>query len=255
MRIFKSTKGRLIILLMFLLPLIDFIQHIYNDIILLGSFDPENHPAFTSFLSGSTMGHFTQILLSFILPLYFLLLYADSYTTDRNSGYLKCLIMRVGKKEYYKTKFKIAAIVPSVIMFFSLLLNFLLCIFFFHSGSSFGGMEEYYHDMNKWFIFGYNHPYIYYFIYIITYCFVCGLCSVLGLCFSIIFRNHYIAYPVSFFVWIIQAIFPYGVGNSIQPFTEYGFNHYLSGLIIFSATVLMVFIVTYFMGLRNKDEI
>ncbi|MDB8744936.1 hypothetical protein PNU62_07895 [Ruminococcus bicirculans] len=61
-------------------------------------------------MSGSTMGHFTQILLSFILPLYFLLLYADSYTTDRNSGYLKCLIMRVGKKEYYKTKFKIAAI-------------------------------------------------------------------------------------------------------------------------------------------------
>ena len=179
MRIFKSTKGRLIILLMFLLPLIDFIQHIYNDIILFGSFDPENHPAFTSFLSGSTMGHFTQILLSFILPLYFLLLYADSYTTDRNTGYLKCLIMRVGKKEYYKTKFKIAAIVPSVIMFFSLLLNFLLCIIFFHSGSSFGGMEEYYHDMNKWFIFGYNHPYIYYFTYIITYCFVCGLCSVL----------------------------------------------------------------------------
>ena len=163
--------------------------------------------------------------------------------------------MRVGKKEYYKTKFKIAAIVPSVIMFFSLLLNFLLCIIFFFFFSSFGGMEEYYHDMNKWFIFGYNHPYIYYFIYIITYCFVCGLCSVLGLCFSIIFRNHYIAYPVSFFVWIIQAIFPYGVGNSIQPFTEYGFNHYLSGLIIFSATVLMVFIVTYFMGLRNKDEI
>ena len=77
------------------------------------------------------MGHFTQILLSFILPLYFLLLYADSYTTDRNSGYLKCLIMIVGKKEYYKTKFKIAAIVPSVIMFFSLLLNFLLCIIFF----------------------------------------------------------------------------------------------------------------------------
>jgi len=32
MRIFKSTKGRLIILLMFLLPLIDFIQHIYNEI-------------------------------------------------------------------------------------------------------------------------------------------------------------------------------------------------------------------------------
>jgi len=39
--------------------------------------------------------------------------------------------MRVGKKEYYKTKFKIAAIVPSVIMFFSLLLKFLLCIIFF----------------------------------------------------------------------------------------------------------------------------
>ena len=107
MRIFKSTKGRLIILLMFLLPLIDFIQHIYNDIILFGSFDPENHPAFTSFLSGSTMGHFTQILLSFILPLYFLLLYADSYTTDRNSGYLKCLIMRVEKKSITKQNLKL----------------------------------------------------------------------------------------------------------------------------------------------------
>ena len=96
-------------------------------------------------------GAFYTILLSFILPLYFLLLYADSYTTDRNSGYLKCLIMRVGKKEYYKTKFKIAAIGSVCNNVFSLLLNFLLCIIFFHSGSSFEAWEEYYHDMNKWF--------------------------------------------------------------------------------------------------------
>lgn len=253
-RIFKSTKGKIIITLLFLLPLVDFLQHIYNDIIVFGTYDPENHPVFTSFLSSSSMGHFTQILLSFILPLYFLILYDDSYTIDRNSGYLKCLISRKGRRDYYLTKFKISFFMPSIIMFLSLILNFFMCLIIFHSGTSFGGMEDFYQTMNSWFVFGYNHPYLYYFIYIISYCLVCGLCSILGLCCSILFKNHFVAYPVAFFIWIVQAIIPYGVGNAIQPFTEYGLKYFFIGLAIFVFSVLIVFIITYFTRLI-KDEI
>lgn len=253
-RIFKSTKGRIIVALLFLLPLIDFMQHIYDDIILFGSYNPDNHPVFTSFLSGSSIGHFTQILLSFILPLYFLILYNDSYITDIKSGYFNCLISRTGRKRYYLTKFKISFFVPSLLMFLSLILNLLLCLIVFHPGNAFGGMENFYTDMDNWFIFGYNHPYLYYFIYIISYCLICGLCSILGLCCSILFKNHFVTYPVTFFIWIIQAIIPFGIGSALQPFTEYGLKYFIIGFALFIFSVLIVFIITYFLRL-TKDEI
>lgn len=125
-RILKSTKGKVGILLIFLFPLVDFMQHIYGDIIAFGDFESYhlNHPAYSSFLAGSSMGHFTQILLFWILPLYFLLLYSDSYTTDRNYGYLKCLLSRTGRKNYYKNKFKIAFLAPIILMFSSFFKSF-----------------------------------------------------------------------------------------------------------------------------------
>lgn len=254
--IFRSIKGKIAISLIFLLPAVDFFQHIYGEIIAYGEYDSSNfnHPVYCSFLSASSMGNFTQILMFWILPLYFMILYCDSYTSDRNSGYLKCLISRTGRKKYYKTKFKIAFFLPFILMFISLTLNFLMCIIIFHNGDMFGGFEDFYLSMDRWLIFGIEHPFIYYFIYVIADCLIGGLCGILGMCCSILFANHFKAYPISFFVWFLQILIPFGIGNTVQPYTEYGIKYFISGLCILVVSILILFAITYFVRLI-KDEI
>ena len=255
-RVLKSTKGRVALILILIMPIIDLLMHIYGEIIVYGGFESYQffHPTYASFLSGSSVGHFTQILFFWMLPLYFLILYSDSYTTDMKSGYYTSLISRIGKREYFKTKFKIAFLLPFIIMFLSLTLNLIISFLLFHSGYSLGGLEYYYETMNRWFQFGYRNPYLYYFIYIITDSLICALASVLGLCCSILFKNHFKAYPAAFFIWLAQIILPFGIGNTLQPFTEYGLSYFMSGLSIFIACVAIMFGITYFLRIK-KDEI
>lgn len=255
-RTLKSRKGIAAMVLIFALPLIDFIQHIYFDIIQFGDFEAYhlNHPVYTAFLSGSSMGHFTQIVLFWILPLYFLMLYSDSCIEDEKIGYLKCLTSRVGRKEYYKTKFKIAVILPATLMFASLTINLILCVIFFHGGSMFGGLEDFYQTMDGWFIFGHDYPYVYYLFYVCTSCLLCSLSSVLGLCCSLIFKNHFKAYPAAFIIWFLLILVPYGISNTAQPYTEYGIKYCFSGLGILALVVFSLVAIAYFMRIK-KDEI
>lgn len=259
-RTIKSSKGKVIIMLMFVLPFIDMCQHIYwdyydyifyNSSVNRSQFD---HPVFASFLCSSTQGHFTQILLFWILPIYFLIMYSDSYTTDFNTRYNNSAISKVGKRTYYKSKYIVSFIIPFATVMISLIINLVFCLILFHGGKSFAGMESYYDTMGDWFILGYNHPYIYYGIYIVTFSFICGLCGILGLSCSLITKNHFKSYPVAFFIWFAQIISPLSITYSMQPFIEYDFPYFISALAILIATVSIVFAIAYFMRIR-KDEI
>lgn len=255
-RIMKTKKEMVALLIILAFPIVDFLQHIYFDVIVygdLGAYHLE-HPVYTAFLSGSCMGHVMQILFFWILPIYSMMLYADSYTDDVKSGYLKCLTSRVGRIDYYKTKFIIAALLPAILLLGSLIINLMMCIILFHNGSMFGGLEDFYETMDNWFIFGFNHPYLYYMFYSLSACIICSLSSILGLCCSIIFKNHFKAYPAVFIVWFIQILIPYGISNTVQPYTEYGIKYCLSGLAILIGVTLVFCITAYCMRIR-KDEI
>ena len=255
-RIFKSRKSIITLFIIAIMPIIDFFMHIYGEILVYGGYNPTFifHPVYSSFLSGSSIGSFTQILFFWLLPLYFLIIYSDSASIDLKNKYSIPLITRIGKQEYYKTKFKIAFLFPFISVFAILTLNLLLNILIFHSGTSFAGLEGYYNTFDNWSSFGFTHPYIYYLIYIITNSFICAGCSIMGLCCSILFKNLYIAYPATFFIWFIQIIIPFGIGNTIQPYTEYGFTYFVSGLFIFILILFVVCAITYFSKVK-KDEI
>lgn len=254
-RIIRSKKGISALIVIFAFPFLDFLQHIYFDIIAFGDFGSYhlNHPVYMAFLSGSCTGHITQILFFWILPIYFMLLYSDSYTDDLRLGYWNCLTVRVGINEYYKTKFKIAALLPAALILGSLMINLLMCITLFHNGSMFGGLEDFYETMDSWFVFGFNHPYIYYQSYVLSACLICSLSSVLGLCCSIIFKNHFEAYPVAFTVWFVLILIPHGISNTVQPYTEYGIKYCLSGLGILIGVVTAFSAAVYFMRIKKGE--
>lgn len=256
----KSTKGKIVIGLVFGMPFLDFLLHVYEDVIAYGDYDKFSfglhrflHPAYAGFLSGSSISNFLQISFFWMLPLYFLILYSDSYTTDLKYGYNICLISRVGKKKYFKNKFKIAFWLPLLLVLLSFTFNLICNVIMFHGGRNYRGYEQFYETMDTWFIWGYKNPYIYYPIYIIANAIICALSSVLGLCCSILFKNHYTAYPIAFFIWLSQIILPFGAGRSIQPYTEYGLKYFVWGLGCFSAIVMIFLVITYFLKVKNDD--
>ncbi|MCC8192119.1 MAG: hypothetical protein LIO41_03655 [Ruminococcus sp.] len=255
-RVFKSTKSRLVIAFLFLMPFIDFVQHIYGDIYLYGEYNScyFSHPVYAAFLSGSSMGNFTQILLFWILPIYFMLLYSDSFITDKKTGYFSCLSARAGRKTYFKTKFLLSFALPFIIVLSTLVINLIMCILLFHGGTMFGGIEDYIDSMEGWTAFGINHQYIYYSVYMITVSFICGVCGALGLCCSILFESHLKAYPCAFFIWFVQILFDHGIGNTVQPYTEYGITYFFSGLLIFLLIFVVVFVITYFVRIKCDEE-
>lgn len=254
-RIFNSFKGRVGFALIFIFPLIDVIQHIYGDVIMFGDFGTYhiNHPAYAAFLSGSSMGHFTQILMFWILPLYFLVLYSDSYIEDSKTGYKTCIVSRIGRREYYKVKIGLSFFVPLILVFISLSLNLIICLCLFRKGVMFGGLEDFYMTMDEWFRYGFNHPYKYYFVYMITVSIVSGLSGIMGVCCSIIINDYLKVYPMVFGIWFIQILIPFGIGNSVQPYTEYGIGYYFSGLVIYIISIFIICCCTYIV--RRKDEI
>jgi hypothetical protein len=259
-RTIKSTKGKIAIGLIFGMPFLDFLLHVYEDIVAYGDYDKLKfglsrflNPAYAGFLSGSSIGKFLQISFFWMLPLYFLILYSDNYITDLKYGYNVCLASRVGKKKYFKNKFEIAFLLPLVITLFSFTFNLICNAIIFHGGNNFRGYEQFYETMDSWFVWGYRNPYIYYFIYLIADAAICALSSILGLCCSILFKNYYTAYPVAFFIWLSQLILPFGAGRSIQPYTEYGLKYFIYGLVCFSAIVIVFLLLTYFIRVKNDD--
>lgn len=252
-RVFKSRKGRLWLAAILAMPVIDLIIHVLNDVISYGDFESYHikHPVFASFLSGSAIGKFPQILFFWLLPLYFLALYSDSVFDDVRYGYDICLQSRTGRREYFRTKFTVSFCLPFALVFVELLVNLLLNVLLFHRGSQFGGYEDFYQSMGAWFVFGIRHPYPYYLVYIIVTSLICGLAGVLGMCCSILLSNRYVAYFLAFFLWLIQIILPFGIGHAIQPYIEGGFSLFLSGLAAYAATVLGVFAATFLVKVKK----
>lgn len=258
-RILKSAKGKVIMIIFILLPLVDFIINWYVEFTGYEGYEyliyeDLSHPSYASFLSGSSQGHVAQILLIWILPIYFLIAYSDSGITDYKTGFKNFTFLRTGKRNYYTSKLIVSFIFPALITFLSLMINFILCNIIFHEGNSFGGMEFDANSNGYLFSISYHNPIISYIIYIFIFAFISGLVSIFSLCVSLISRNSFIAYPTVFFIWFLQIALKYSITYTIQPFIEYDIKYFIAGLTICFSITFISLIVLYFVRIR-KDEI
>lgn len=255
-RITKSYKGKAIILLILTMQIVDILINFLGNV-----YDYTNipsselyHPAYAAFLSSSSQGHICQILLFWILPLYFLIAYSDSAVTDYNTKYSNCVISRIGSRKYYFSKISTAFIFPFFITFISLVINFIICFLIFRNGQSFANLESYVNNLSYLFKICIQHPYISYFIYICIFSLISGFTGILGVCVSSITRNYFITYPLIFFLWLLQIASKYSITYTFQPFIEYGFKYFIIGFIrCFFITTISVILL--YVKRIQKDEI
>ena len=262
-KILRSKRAKLFLSLIFLMPLADLainIFNIYGDYLLhkeayVTGFAKSTilHPAYASYLSGSSIGHIPQMLLIWVLPIYLMIIYSDSYIREVREGYAPTVFSRMDRKRIIKDRFKLSFILPFVASFLSLLVNFLLSHIAFWGGSSMNGLEMYIEtqDFFAWSIQNANIAYI---GYVVVYSLIAGGCGVICTGISFLFPNNKIAYALVFFLWIVQIISPYSLTYAMQPFIEYGPEYFIPALLIFVGMVVGVYSIAYIYKVKF-DEI
>lgn len=240
--IIKSKRNFIFIILIMIIPLVDTIQGVFSG--RLGDYlsNPSSysskpsgnlllHPAFASFLSATTHGHLWQMIVVWLLPVFILNMFSDGYVLEKNKNYTNFVYTRCKKKKYMCSKYFIAYVVPSIVLFISLLLNFGIVQIIYSGGTSFGGLEIFKGE-NNYLGYELNNPNQTYFIYIIMASLCAGFCGVLCQSMSFIFEEYKKTYAYSFLVWIIFVICPYSVTYLFQPFIEYGISYLIIGAVI-----------------------
>lgn len=206
-----------------------------------GKLSKENllHPAFASFLSGTSQGHVAQMLLIWILPLYLLLIYSDFYILEKKIGYSNIVFSKVSRNILLKTRFLLSFFLPFIIILSSLLLNFVLSLIVFKGGQSFMGLEMYPDHNGILLSLSLKHPNITYTIYLLVFSTLAGCCGLLCSALSLLLPNYKYVYPTSFFIWIIQIMLPNSLTYLMQPFIEYGFEEIIPASILFISIVFI----------------
>lgn len=259
-KVMKSKKCMFFMALMILIPFVDLISnmlHVFLDYWLyseayVGGMKSGMilHPAMASFLAGSGDSHLGQMLLIWVLPIYLMLIYSDSYIREVSYGYNNIIFTKGKKKKIIKDRFMVSFLIPFTVCFCSLLLNFLLAQIIFFGGKDFLGMrvDESFMGLCM------SYPNISYIIYMMVFCFLSGGCGVLCTGISYLIPNNKIAYPLVFVMWFVQIISPYSITYAMQPFIEYGPNYFVPALIINCILVVGVYVVS-FVYMEKKDEI
>lgn len=255
LKVIKSKKSIFFITLMFLIPFIDLISNMlnvyknywmYKDAYEGGlSSSMILHPAMGSFLAGSSHGHIAQMLLIWILPIYLMVIYSDSYIREVQFGYNNIVFSKTDRKTMIKQKYILSFLIPFLISFVSLSVNFILAHIIFYGGTNMQQMDTYADFFQTFIRMCLNNPNKAYLLYIFVYSIISGGCGILCSGISFLIPNNKIAYPAAFFLWIIQIISPYSLTYIIQPFIEYGLNYIVPALVIFLMIVISILILSY----------
>lgn len=187
------------------------------------------HPAKASYLSGSSEGHLTQIMLLWLMPLFALNLYSDRYISEHSRGYDNAVLARTSRRKYYLGKLAASFIIPFCIYAVILFANFGLAQIIFYEGYNFNGMELF-AEYGGWFAFMYDTPNLAYIIHLFATAVAAGMCGVICQGVAFVTKKYVTTYLIAFFIWMVLIMIEDSVTYLMQPFTEYGIDYALQSI-------------------------
>lgn len=210
------------------------------------------HPAKAAFLSGKSRGHVPQIILTWLMPLFVLLLCSDNYVAEHGRKYSQIMMTHVGRKKYVLHKYISSFIIGAGWFAVGIAVNFLGAFVLFRGGKSFSLSLNFLEEIaSESDIFIYTHPYLIYFLYSISAVLIAGICSVLCRSIAFLAKKYKYTYFAAFALWMLLVISPFSVANLFQPFTEYGLKHIAAG---YAELILLTAVVTFAACRRMMKE-
>lgn len=253
-RLIKNRKTKFIVLCILAIVIIDIF-------ILMGNFSSTLYsseslaPHLATFLAGSSLGHIMQIILIWFLPIFLLIMCADSYIQDYRTGYRYIVATKKGRFSYYKTVLFGNMSLSFLVIVFCLLLNMVITYLVFMNGEFDKGLAPDLFPENPLYILVNSVPTISNIIYIILFGFFTSLCAGMATVLSWCFPDMKYTYPLSFVIWFSQILgLHHSLALIIQPFNEVNLEDFI--FIFFKSTILFLAIITIgFIYKVKSDEV
>ena len=249
LRIIHDKVKLLFVIVIVALPVIQVVQvwTVCNKIG-LGFYSP---PYATFVALPGVAHHILNRVFTWFMPLYMVLIFADTVIEDSQTRLSNSEIARTGKKSYIRTKVLGTFTMAFILIAFSMLLNLMLCYIVF-SGGKFIGMDPGDSPENFLYNISHAHPLLANIAFDLVKAFMCALIATVGASIALIAPNRKIVYSLTLIIWFIPIMLNKSLVLIFKPFSEYDFQYLLP--IFFSVTFAFVLIIICMAFWRLKDD-
>lgn len=171
---------------------------------------------------------------------------------DYKTGYNNILISKVGKHKYFREKIYVSFWVPFLIMFFSLIINLILCYVLFNGGtySPSQGLEM---PENILFTASIKHPLLTNLVFLLVTSLFSGFSGIVGVSFSFLFKKNEYVYPSVFMLWFLLASRDDSLLFLLQPFAEYDYDVLIPIFLLCIALFVLLWVISYIVEVRYRE--
>lgn len=201
-------------------------------------------PEAASFLSGNSTGHFVQILIIWLFPIYCILLLSQRSFGKQVAGSIHQYLSRGTTFTRmliadYVANFTLVFIIFMIIFVFDYFVSSVI----FRGGQSFMDMETYINQPGWEFLkLQIIHPQLTYLLCIFVTCLCFGTFAVLIEMLALILKNQVALYAISMVIWLVFLALPMSSTSFMQPFTEIQVDVYLSSIAVYFITCILIIV-------------
>ena len=177
------------------------------------------------------------------------------YVMDQQSGFEKNLIMRMGRKKYFQSRFCTTGIMGAFSFLLPMIIYFFVVFLLFRTPISENSMEEFVRHSPYGFVNSIS-PY-FYVITIIIHCSIFGaVYAVLGFAVSFFVKKKYVAWLFPFLLTIVFSLFSMYLNvTAIEPMSVFAVtrNINVSFITIFGEFIIL-FVGSYFIANKKLEK-
>lgn len=243
------------VILLMIIPMLDIGQILYD----LYSIPEEQipDPRYVAFSALFTVGtnHMLYRIMFWFLPVYMLIITGEDSLEDIDTGYRNILRSRMSKKQYAWGKARNSFGFSFLVIFLSLMLNYVLLQIFFHNGEYIWIPADLYpSEEHRIYTIGYDHPVAVNLVNITMISVLSGLIGMIGTCLSMSLQDRKIVYGITFMLWFIFVLIDDGLMSLFHPFTNMTLERFVIAVLLVIIGYLAIS-VTALIAEVKSDEI
>ena len=252
-RILHDKVKIAMIIFLIILPLADIGVIAYGELQSAEVVFPDGRFASFNALCSIGTDHFLNRIYIWFLPLYLLIISGEDSLEDYDTGYKNILVTCSGKKNYVKKKAAYSFMVSAIIVFISLIINYIAVIIIFRPGGYVSWTME---DVEPGYVIYYAtlYPVISNIINILLISLFAGMIGMIGNLMAVAIHNRKIVYGITFLIWFIFDGMPYGFSEVLHPFSGAPVMKWFVALVILFAGYLFIASALIYSEV-NSDEV
>ncbi|CEK36221.1 membrane-spanning protein,ABC-type transport system involved in multi-copper enzyme maturation, permease component,ABC-2 family transporter protein [[Clostridium] sordellii] len=212
---------------------------------------------FTRWMSNDCFNVYS-IIFFIALPVLATVPYSDSYWIDKNSGFIKNLLTRVKKSDYFISKYITSFIIGGISVIIPLIFNLYILFMTLPSVNPtiFSKLEPIRNMIQNWYYF---HPYMYILAYLFMTFMFGGVYASIGLAVSTFCKNKFFVMAIPTLAYILMFILDIIDCSQLIPVKfltagQINLHINMTSIIVIFIILFIISLILYWVGV-NKNEV